>query len=215
MNSIKHFFIASLLAISYLDAMEQPATEQSPLVMNEERFNHSVEEFKVIAQYAVMHHNELRLIKERYEIGLPIGNFFNTLRKSYLKIQEKLNEHDWEKVSVEITSEFNALVKCSNPSEIHSNYDHYTNPYYVTAQLLYFAQNAQEIITDVVKNPAHPFDEKLQLASTTADFQTKFCDKDIWIPIERRISSAFNNKQSLRHNYEEKSKLMYTFLTDK
>jgi hypothetical protein len=174
----------------------------------------SIDELKVIAQYAVIHHNELRLSKEDRWFpwcDSPIGGFCDAMRKSCEVIKNLMNDKDWETISQEIALEYE--VKMSQiPFKVTNNYPIGHELYRITAELLFFAEKTAETIKNIFKSSSRLTNKWVQIDSLrNIDFSTKFNNQFVWQPTYFaicRISAA----DDVLISFIEKSKSFYEFL---
>lgn len=178
---------------------------------NKALYQESLAKIKTIAQYAVLHHNELALHKEIQYYpwsDIPMGGYCNAMRKSYNAILfQQTQGKNITKLSTEIADEYNHLKVTTEPILITSNYQPDWDPYRITAELMHCADNTKKIIEAVFNECPNLSEKIVQFSALLGDFDSQFTHHFVWQPTFLRICSNSNQL----NEFIEQSKLLYKF----
>lgn len=174
-----------------------------------EMYQQSLHTVKTVAQNAVVHNNKLCTELQ----GKPWGKigllaYSHALRKSYSHIRTQLSQgDDFSKISQEISEEFQGLQRAQEPKEFLNQLQQGCSPHLHIASLLYFIENTDTLVKDILINSHYPFEKEIQFKAMK---NNTFNNTTIWNPTYLRIEKLFIKRTEVKDKFIAQSKLMFT-----
>ncbi len=161
----KKFIISELNFYALLQVTQQSRT----------LYKQSLHALKTVAQYAVLHHNDLHKETESGEfpwMNLTIGCYSNAMRKSYKHLLSECAQEgtDFTKLSEAIAHEYDTIKTAIEPQEVINHYPPGWDPYRITAELFYCVEHTEQLLSGILTSQPYLTEKIVQYKAMIAPF---------------------------------------------